>query len=111
MALTPFEMPPGYRWICKIQRGVAPVWVARLAWLGAAARNDAAMHPADTTTKVSFLTTSHLLLQGSDNPLTAIQARTQNGQKRDHEQAPLSLRGHERWCAFPLETSGARRCR
>ena len=22
MALTPSEMPPGYRWICKIQRGV-----------------------------------------------------------------------------------------
>ena len=25
MALTPSEMPPGYRWICKIQRGVAAV--------------------------------------------------------------------------------------
>ena len=23
MARTPLEMPPGYRWICRIQRGVA----------------------------------------------------------------------------------------
>jgi hypothetical protein len=23
MARTPLEMPPGYRWMCKIQRGVA----------------------------------------------------------------------------------------
>ena len=34
-----------------------------LAWLGTAARNDAATHPADTATKVNFLTTSHLLLR------------------------------------------------
>jgi hypothetical protein len=70
-------MPPGYRWICKIHRGAATVRLARLAWLGAAARKDAATQPADTAAKVSLLTTSHLQLRGSDDPSTDIQARIQ----------------------------------
>jgi hypothetical protein len=44
--------------MCKIQRGVAGVL---LAWLGAAARNDAA-HPAATNAGTILLTMSHLLV-------------------------------------------------
>jgi hypothetical protein len=62
MARTPFEMPPGYRSMCKIQRGVLAGAAARL---GAAAKVAARVEPATSNTVASLLTTSTSLCRES----------------------------------------------
>src|SRR5690242_20213008 len=62
--------------MCKTQRGVAAVL---LAWLGAAARNEAATHPAASSAGAILLTMSHLPV--ARKHVGSIKARMPTGPK------------------------------